>query len=287
MADQPDPQQTSEKLAEVLKELALKIERLKQLYEQYFMGIERMEPMVARKECTRTILLLQQGYIRNTALRYRFNTMLQKWGSYTTYWSRTLREIENGTYVRHIQKAARAAAEKGRVLPAEMRLKGALHSEAPASEEMRPTQGKPQPILTPPGMPVKPGAPLQTPPARTGVPALPQGAKPSGPPPVPGRASPPPIPGAARPPVPPEAARPPVPSSGVPGMSENDLRALHRKYSEARVAAGDNAPVRYESLVATLQKQAPKLLEQPGVRGVRFDVSVRDGKAVLKAIPTK
>ena len=286
MADQPDPQQTAEKLAEVLKELALKIERLKQLYEQYFMGIERMEPMVARKECTRTILLLQQQYIRNTALRYKFNTMLQKWGSYTTYWSRTLREIENGTYVRHIQKAARAAAEKGRTLPAEMRLKGALHSEAPASEEMRPTAGKPQPILTPPGMPVKPGAPLQAPPAsapaRTGSPPLPPGAKPAGPLPLPGRA--PPSPNA---PVAPVAARPASPASGVPGMSENDLRALHKKYSEARAAAGDKAPVRYESLVATLQKQAPKFLEQPGVRAVRFDVSVRDGKAVLKAIPTK
>ena len=111
MAD-PNPQNAVD-LAEVLKDLALRIDRLKQLYEQYFMGIERMEPMVARKEVMRAMLTLQQSYIRNTGLRFKFNTMLQKWSSYTTYWNRTLREIENGTYVRHLQKAARAAELKG------------------------------------------------------------------------------------------------------------------------------------------------------------------------------
>ena len=81
-------------IAEVLKELELKVERLKVLYEQYFMGIEKMEPQVARKEVTRTMLTLQQQYIRNTAMRFKFNTMLQKWQIYVTYWNRVLREIE-------------------------------------------------------------------------------------------------------------------------------------------------------------------------------------------------
>ncbi|MCA1664787.1 MAG: hypothetical protein LC659_11045 [Myxococcales bacterium] len=102
-------QQTSVEIGEVLKELELKIERLKTLYEQYFMGIEKMEPQVARKEVTRTMLTLQQQYIRNTAMRFKFNTMLQKWQIYITYWNRTLREIENGTYIRHLAKAKRKA----------------------------------------------------------------------------------------------------------------------------------------------------------------------------------
>src|SRR5512147_2185646 len=63
-------QQASVDLAELLNELANKIERLKTLYEQYFMGIEKMEPQVARKEVTRVMLTLQQQYIRNTALRF-------------------------------------------------------------------------------------------------------------------------------------------------------------------------------------------------------------------------
>ncbi|HEY2748082.1 MAG TPA: hypothetical protein VGL86_25840, partial [Polyangia bacterium] len=114
-------QSTGQDIGEVLKELENKVERLKVLYEQYFMGIEKIEPQVARKEVTRTMLTLQQQYIRNTAMRFKFNTMLQKWQIYVTYWNRVLREIENGTYVRHLQKAKRKAEQQGRELPAEMR----------------------------------------------------------------------------------------------------------------------------------------------------------------------
>src|SRR5439155_24266923 len=113
-------QQASVDLGEMLNELANKIDRLKVLYEQYFMGIEKMEPQVARKEVTRVMLGLQQQYIRNTGLRFKFNTLLQKWNIYITYWNRILREIENGTYVRHVAKAQRAAAREGQELPAEM-----------------------------------------------------------------------------------------------------------------------------------------------------------------------
>jgi hypothetical protein len=107
-------------LGDLLDDLALRIERVKVLYEQYFMGIEKIEPQVARKDIARNMLVLQQQYIRNTGLRFRFNTMLQKWNIYVTYWNRILREIENGTYVRHIQKAARRAHNEGRELPREM-----------------------------------------------------------------------------------------------------------------------------------------------------------------------
>src|SRR6266540_4972997 len=87
------------------------------------MGIEKMEPQVARKEVTRVMLTLQQQYIRNTALRFKFNTMLQKWNIYITYWNRVLREIENGTYLRHLAKVKRKAEREGQELPSEMPFK--------------------------------------------------------------------------------------------------------------------------------------------------------------------
>jgi hypothetical protein len=262
-------QQKSEELTVVLNDLGLRIDRLKTLYEQYFMGIERMEPMVARKEVTRTMLTLQQGYIRNTGLRFKFNMMLQKWSSYTTYWNRTLREIENGTYVRHLQKAARAAAEKGRALPAEMQTKAT--EATPGFEAPGPSKLVPPPARTATKTPVPPPPVPQS--AKTPIPqALPIPGSRPGPPPLPSTRTP--------------IAGTPV-ATPVPGMSESELRALHKKYVDARSAAGDSAPVRYESLVASLAKQVPKVLEQPGVRGVKFDVSVQGGKAVLKAIPTK
>jgi hypothetical protein len=82
-----------------------------------------------------------------------------------------------------------------------------------------------------------------------------------------------------------------TPSQGstvhIPGMSETELRALHKTYQDARTASGDKATVRYETLLASLAKQVPKVLERPGVKGVRFVVEVKEGKPIVKAIPTK
>lgn len=105
---------------ELLEELQGRLERLRALYEQYFMGIERMEPQTARKEVTRKIAELQQLALRNTALRYRFNMLTQKFGVYQSYWNRTVREIEKGTYFRDVARLGRAAASKGEEVPDEV-----------------------------------------------------------------------------------------------------------------------------------------------------------------------
>ncbi|HZS35444.1 MAG TPA: MXAN_5187 C-terminal domain-containing protein [Polyangia bacterium] len=265
MPDPKGPVAQPPDIGELLAELAIKIERVKQLYEQYFMGIEKLEPLVARKEVTRALLLLQQQQIRNTGVRFKFNTMLQKWNIYITYWNRTLREIDAGTYVKHLAKARRAAEREGKEMPIELVLrKRGSSGELPQ-----------QPVEAPSILPPKP---------RSGPPPIPGShAPPTGAPPPPSRASPPPVPGSA-------AAGPrttPVPAANIPGMSEAELRALHKKYVDARAQAGEGGNVSYQSLVNSLAKQVPKVLEQPGVRGVRFDVAVQNGKAVLKAFPQK
>ncbi|MDB4968007.1 MAG: hypothetical protein JWN44_3696 [Myxococcales bacterium] len=326
-------QQASVDLGEHLHELGNKIERLKTLYEQYFMGIEKMEPQVARKEVTRVMLTLQQQYIRNTALRFKFNTMLQKWNIYITYWNRVLREIENGTYVKHLQKAKRKAQKEGRELPPEMAF-GKVRPPAdgfsldeetnesrpnfldidtgasapvsrPADEgfdleevwdRIAPTESKPNPLAA------ARGSSVATPLPSTPLPSKPLPGKAASPPPLP-----PPAPSAAharsqsvaaplpkKPPAPPPspaAAAPPRPPAGamlpkIPGMSEQELRVLHQRYVDAQKASGGGA-VKYETLVSSLAKQVPTVLSKPGVKGVRFDVTVENGKPVLKAIPQK
>ena len=299
-------QTTSEDIAEVLKELENKVERLKVLYEQYFMGIEKMEPQVARKEVTRTMLTLQQQYIRNTALRFKFNTMLQKWQLYITYWNRTLREIENGTYVRHLQKAKRKAEREGRELPAEMRfdkvrppsgtfnLDEDTKDSAPSFLDIDTGTGKPAAAKKdhdfdleevfdrvapseskrPAPVPASVPAPASPPPPPTGhpKPAPASRAAPPAPPSLPNQ-----------PPPPPSAAMLPK----IPGMSEPELRSLHQRYVDAQKASGAAASVKYETLVNSLAKQVPSVLSKPGVKGVRFDVSVENGKPILRAIPQK
>lgn len=73
----------------------------------------------------------------------------------------------------------------------------------------------------------------------------------------------------------------------IPGVSENELRNLHQQYVAARQTSGENTKVSYEGLVGSLAKQVPRILEQPGVKGVRFEVTTKDGKAIVKAIPEK
>ena len=52
--------------------------------------------------------------LRNTGLRYRLATLQQKFGSYNSYWRRTLRQIENGTYARQLSEGRPRRGAHGR-----------------------------------------------------------------------------------------------------------------------------------------------------------------------------
>jgi hypothetical protein len=97
-------------------EMERKLDRLRGLYESFFMGVERAPPNVARREMNRLILEMQQEPISNASLRFRFQSMIQRWVLMIAYWNRTLREIESGTFRRDIARAQRHLAEKGRAL---------------------------------------------------------------------------------------------------------------------------------------------------------------------------
>ena len=278
-------------IGELLDDLGHRIERVKVLYEQYFMGIEKIEPQVARKDIARSMLILQQQYIRNTGLRFRFNTMLQKWNIYTTYWNRILREIENGTYTRHVQKAARRAQSEGRSLPRELlppQQRGEVDEEMQRIHDTDSWPGVPLGTRAPAILDesTEPGLeriPAPAPPAPLFPPPPPASAARPGPPPPPAtaRGTRPPLP--LHPPAAPQAAPPP----SIPGMNEDDLRALHKKFVATRTMNGEAGRVSYETLVTSLAKQVPRVLQQPGAKGVRFEVALQNGRAILKAIPTK
>ena len=90
----------------LLNELEEKIDRLRGLYEQYFMGIERLEPLIPRKDVDRRIVQFRKEPPRNTALRFRLNTLAQRFNTMQQHWGRVVREIENGTYRRDVARAA-------------------------------------------------------------------------------------------------------------------------------------------------------------------------------------
>ncbi|WP_438026898.1 MXAN_5187 C-terminal domain-containing protein [Sorangium sp. So ce233] len=95
-----------------LEELETRIERLRALYEQYFMGIERLEPLIPRKDVDRRIWVMRREQIRNTGLRFKFQMLFQRYNTFQQYWGRIAREIENGTYRRDVIRAAKRVGAK-------------------------------------------------------------------------------------------------------------------------------------------------------------------------------
>jgi hypothetical protein len=114
------PQQVltdSKEIEATINEFEKKLDRLKILYEQYFMGIEKREPLVPLKDVVRVMRLLDNEQIRNTGLRFRFRNLVQRFNVYRTYWNRTLREIEKGTYHRDLSRLRRSLERKGIEMP--------------------------------------------------------------------------------------------------------------------------------------------------------------------------
>ncbi|MCC6748983.1 MAG: hypothetical protein IT371_15090 [Deltaproteobacteria bacterium] len=124
-------------LAEVeaaVDELQRKLDRLRVLYEQYFMGIEKREPSTLLKDVVRILHLLDQQNIRNTGLRFRHRTLLQKFNSFRTYWNRTVRAIEAGTYHRDIARLKRKLSGQGVSMPSVGKLRTAADVERAMTE---------------------------------------------------------------------------------------------------------------------------------------------------------
>lgn len=111
MVDQAKPKDPQKELEILVGELEERVDRLRALYEQYFLGYEKVEPAIPRKDVDRRFAHLRKQQIRNTALRFKFNVITQKFQTYSMYWQRVCRQIEEGTYKRHVVKANQRFAE--------------------------------------------------------------------------------------------------------------------------------------------------------------------------------
>lgn len=242
----------------LIGDLELAVDRLRSLYEQYFMGIEKIEPTVVRKDVDRRIYVLRKEQIRNTALRFRFQMLLQRYNTYQSYWQRICRDIENGTYTRHVIRAQRRFGIKRPSLrppsapprstrsveaelaeldrefaPAEMLADGDFElEEEPPTARRSPMRPPPVAPRTPP-LPRPLPPPRSTPPlARTPRPPPLRTPRPMPPPTIPLGAAARPLPPPSRPRVPPARASappargvPPAPNAGVPPASPSGASA--------------------------------------------------------------
>jgi hypothetical protein len=202
---------------------------------------------------------------RATVVKFKVQSLAASVLTYERLWERTLREIEAGTYHRDLFKARlharkRAEEEKEQKAPAGGAFDVDEDVDMSDMEEEAP-KFPPLPSLAaaakagPP--PAKPGAPLAA-----GVAPKPVAA-----------------------PLPPRPSVPaPVAASG--GLSDQKIKAIYDAYVMAKRRCNeDTSSLSLDAVATTLRKQVPELMKQHKARSVEFKVVIKDGKAVLRALP--
>ena len=106
------PDQQAKELAKTITVLDQRLDKLRAAYEQYFQGIERMQPTQEHDTLKRFVNDLRKVYTRNTATKFRINQLVAKLNTYENYWNRVSKQIEEGTYHRDVFKAKFRAKQR-------------------------------------------------------------------------------------------------------------------------------------------------------------------------------
>lgn len=311
----------AEEVMKVCAELEVELSELKAQYDQYFMGMERLPPTRHHERLKKQVGELRGKFIRQTAAKFRIGQLATKLSTYERLWERTIKEIEAGTYSRDLFKARRHRKEREDKkkdpdadfpidedldlsdLEGEDDLQGAL---AAAAEAVKPgakpavaprpvtCEGKPPtgsvPQVKPPtgSLPqVKPATgsvpQVTKPPTNGGMPRI-TAAGPIGSPSAGTPAARPAVTGST-PAFKPGAVKP-AGGGGAGGLTDQKIKAIYDAYVMAKKRCGeDTRSVTLDSVSATLKKQVPELMKQHQARSVEFKVVIKDGKAVLRALP--
>ena len=85
-------------------------------YEQYFLGLEKREPLRLLTDTESMARKYQAFQIVNTMMKFRYNAAIARLNSYKQYWGRITRMIEEGKYSRDRFKMAlhQKGAQPGR-----------------------------------------------------------------------------------------------------------------------------------------------------------------------------
>ena len=207
----------------LLDDLGAEVEQLKVRFMLYFQGIERQNPAGDRDLLKKALVNTRRDASRwNTGDRFRMNSIYNKFMSYDRMWSRTLTEMENGTFrndkkrVERKRKAEEEAIRKAAGVP-EM-----------TAEEMAAV--------------------------KRSVQAAARGQAANG-------------------------------GGGAPGMSDERMRRLYNVYMQAKKRTGERSNISFESLKKQLNKQIPAIKKKHNCQNVDFKVVLKNGKAMLKAVP--
>ena len=101
-----------EQVTELLNQLEKDLKELEFAYEQYFLGMEKRSPEQQRSKFTLRIRKMVTLYIPQTDLRFRLQSITSRFNSYSSYWDRIQRLIDEGKYERHTARIQRYASGK-------------------------------------------------------------------------------------------------------------------------------------------------------------------------------
>ncbi len=87
-------------IAHELAEIELELKELEILFEQYFAGVEKREPLQERQSLARRLRQLANRHISQTDLRFRYQNLATRFHSYGGHWDRILRLMDEGRYHR-------------------------------------------------------------------------------------------------------------------------------------------------------------------------------------------
>jgi hypothetical protein len=95
-----------------------------------------------------------------------------------------------------------------------------------------------------------------------------------------------PVPSPSPRPAPPAAGRPAAATAGGPRLADEQMRELYDAYIAAKRRCNEDvSKLSYEAVSRTVSKQLPELVTRYKAKTVDFKVVIKDGKAILKAIP--
>ena len=202
-------------------------------YEQYFLGLEKRPPVKAHEQYKKRLAELKKVPSRNSALSFRIQSLQASTATYERLWTKTMQEMEDGTYRRDLFKA-RMRRKSADEIPAAKK-KEAAGKDAKEKQAGKKSEGAASPAQSPTG---------------------------------------------SEPQIHIAGTAPPDP------LAETRLRSVYRAYVEAKRRCNeDTTRLSFDAVVASLKRQVPELLERHQARDVEYRVFVKDGKAILRAVP--
>jgi hypothetical protein len=87
-------------IAEDLTKLEQQIKELITRYEQYFVGLEKREPLPLLTDVEKMVRRYANVPINNTMYKHKYTMLVARLNTYREHWNRILRLIEDGKYSR-------------------------------------------------------------------------------------------------------------------------------------------------------------------------------------------